>query len=111
VEYQDRHQRKTTWVVGPPMLVEALTTVLMVMYPPIPNAALLLLGVGLLFLIWVSTALLQVPCHGQLMDGFVSKTHHQLVWTNWIRTIAWSLRGLLVTWILIQAIQRGELIT
>ena len=107
--YQEQHQRRTTLVVGPAMLIEAFTSVLMVFFPPIPNAALLLLGVGLLLLIWVSTALLQVPCHGQLVSGFNEKAHRQLVLTNWIRTIAWTLRGMLVGWILLGAVKHGEL--
>jgi uncharacterized membrane protein len=108
-QYQDLHQRKTTWVVGPPMLIEAFTSVLMVWFPPIPNAALLLLGIALLFLIWVSTALLQIPCHGQLSKGFDAKIHRQLVTTNWIRTLAWTLRAGLVCWFIIEFVRQSSL--
>lgn len=107
--YQDRHQKLTTWVVGPPMLTEAFTTVLLVLFPPIPNAALLLLGVALLFIIWVSTALLQVPCHGHLSRGFDARVHRQLVWTNWLRTISWTLRGGLVSWFALEMISNASL--
>ncbi len=105
-DYQIRHQRRTTWVVGPPMLVEALTSVLLIWYPPIPNTALLLLGVAMLFVIWVSTALLSVPCHTRLEKGFDVKAHRQLVWTNWIRTIFWTLRGALMCWIAVEKLVR-----
>ena len=104
VEYQDRHQKLTTWVVGPPMLVEAVTSMLLVWFPPPVNGALLLLGIGLLLIIWVSTALLQVPCHSELNRGFNPKFHQQLVVTNWLRTVCWSLRGVLVTWFVLQTI-------
>lgn len=99
VDYQNRHQRWTSWVAGPPMLVEAFTSVLLVWHPPIPNTALLLMGVGLLFVIWMSTLFLQIPAHGDLERGFVAKSHRGLVLTNWIRTIAWTLRGALMFWI------------
>ena len=47
----------------------------------------------LVAIIWVSTALIQVPCHNRLVDGFHQPSHRRLVDSNWIRTIAWSLRG------------------
>lgn len=107
--YQDLHQKLTTWVAGPPMLIEAFTSVLLVLFPPVPNAALLLLGIALLFIIWVSTALLQVPCHSQLCRGFDEKVHKQLVLTNWLRTICWSLRGGLVCWFALEMISNASL--
>lgn len=101
-EYQKSHQRLTTWVVGPPMLVEAVTTVLLAYFVP-PEVALgsVLLGIGLLFVIWISTAAVQVPCHGKLEQQFDADVHRRLVLSNWIRTLAWSARGGLVCWILV----------
>ena len=104
VVYQRQHQRLTTWVVAVPMIVEAVTSGLLVLYPPPTNSALVLLGVGLLFIIWVSTALLQVPCHEELTRGFDARIHNQLVWTNWVRTICWTLRGFLVCWFVVATI-------
>ena len=60
---------------------------------PLPAAWL---GLGLLGLIWLSTWRLQVPRHGELAHGFDARAHCRLVDTNWIRTIAWSLRAVLV---------------
>ena len=62
------------------------------------------LGVGLLVVIWLSTFLLQVPRHRTLESGFDISVHRRLVGTNWIRTFAWSLRGLLVLWIVSHAL-------
>lgn len=104
IAYQEKHQWRTTWVVGPPMLIEAFTSVLLVRYPPIPNTSLLLMGVGLVFLIWASTAFLQIPCHGELTRGYQEKYQRRLVLTNWIRTIAWTLRTLLLGWIAYSAL-------
>ena len=56
------------------------------------------LGLGLVLPVWASTALLQVPAHGRLAEGFDTATHTRLVTTNWIRTIAWTARGVLVLW-------------
>ena len=48
-----------------------------------------------IFIRYVSgaTALLQVPAHSALLQGGGSVEH--LVATNWVRTAAWSLRGVL----------------
>lgn len=105
-DYQEQHQVLTTWVVGPPMLIEAVTSALLVFYQPVTNTALVLLGVALVFIIWVSTALLQVPCHGELVKGFDQKAYRQLVLTNWVRTIAWSLRGCLVVYLIASSFSR-----
>ena len=96
-EYQEQHQKRTTYVVAIPMIIEAITSVLLVWHPPLPNyTPLLLMGVALVFLIWASTAFMQVPQHTELNRGFQDGPYRVLVWSNWIRTIAWSLRGLLV---------------
>ena len=97
--YERRHTSLTTWVVAPPMLVEAATAVLLIwLRPPGVLTWQLWAGVILVAVIWLSTALLQVPCHQLLTNGFDAVVHQRLVSTNWIRTVAWSLRGLLVLW-------------
>lgn len=55
-----------------------------------------------MMLIWGSTALLQVPMHNALSTGFDSKAHRSLVLSNWIHTVAWSLRGVLVLFLVNQ---------
>ena len=97
--YESAHVLRTNPVVGPAMLIEAATAVVLVALP-MPNVPhpLPWLGVGLLAVIWLSTSLLQVPRHRDLSAGFETSAHRRLVATNWIRTSAWSLRGLLVLW-------------
>lgn len=101
-DYQRRHTRGITPVVGPPMLVEAMTAGLLVALPSPVEARLLWLGAGLVLLIWISTLVLQVPCHTKLEDGFDDVVHRRLVATNWIRTIAWTSRAVLLTWLVWQ---------
>ena len=98
-EYARRHQRLTTLVVAPFMLVEAFTAVglLYRTHDSIP-LSWLWAGIALVFVIWLSTAVLQVPRHGALAERGFSTVHHSaLVATNWIRTIAWTARGVLMT--------------
>ncbi len=97
VTYEQRHTSRTSWVVGPPMLVEAATSVLLLWRRP-PGIPLwqVWLGAALLAGVWLSTALLQVPCHSLLSKRFDVAALKHLVATNWIRTTAWSARGILV---------------
>ena len=95
--YEQRHMSLTTWVVAPPMLVEAAASMLLFWFRPTGMSTWTVwVGIILLAVIWLSTALLQVPCHETLSNGFDPEVHRRLVSTNWIRTVAWSLRGLLV---------------
>jgi len=91
--YQHDHMKRTTWIVGPFMLIEMVTAALLI---PMLGSSLLpftLSGLILLVLIWISTAALQVPAHQGLSQGFLDYAHRRLVTSNWIRTILWSLRG------------------
>jgi hypothetical protein len=95
--YEAEHAKRTGWVVGPIMCLEALTAVLLAVAPPdgvgrhVPVAGLLLLAV-----IWLSTFFLQVPQHRILARGYDAHAHRKLVLTNWIRTAAWTMRSVLV---------------
>lgn len=97
VAYGRSHTGLTTLVVGPPMLVELICAVLLLWRRPAswPVWAAWL-GLALLAAIWTSTAFLQVPRHGELSAGFTEGAHRALVTTNWIRTLAWTVRGALV---------------
>lgn len=101
-DFQRRHEKWTSVVVAPAMLVEIFTLGWLVVF--LPDAAfpgLLKLSLGLLVVIWLSTFLLQVPAHRVLEGGFDVKAHQNLVLTNWVRTLLWSVRGATLVWILL----------
>jgi len=95
--YQIQHMNLTGAVVGPPMVIEALTALWLVLSPP-PQAARweMPLGLGLLVVIWIATAAWSVPRHSVLAQGFDADAHAALVLTNWLRTILWTARGGLI---------------
>lgn len=93
--YQAAHMRRTAWVVGPGMMVEGATGVWLLY---VETSTMLWIGMGLLAVIWLSSVLLQVPKHNQLLQQFDEKHHRILVQTNWIRTVAWTMRGVLGFW-------------
>ena len=88
-DYHTRYMGRVTCVIAPLMLIEAASC-----------AACLYLGdwqemtpsILLLAMAWASTALIQVPQHAKLTP----KTVSTLVHSNWIRTIAWTARTVLL---------------
>jgi hypothetical protein len=101
------HGRLISLVVGPAMLVEALlATWLVVDRPAELPVWWVWAGLGLVAVIWASTAVLQVPMHARLSGGFDAQAHAWLVSSNWIRTAAWTLRALLCAAMLIRVAAR-----
>ena len=92
-KFEIEHQRRTSWVVAPLMLIEAGTSMLILLISRDTSIWLAWLGVVSLVAIWVSTFSWQVPCHARLEKSFDEQTHRDLVHSNWFRTVLWTLRG------------------
>jgi len=73
------------------MLSELILTVWWVLFDDY-SAVSVSAGV-LIFIVWLSTVVLQVPIHNQLKAGKENRRIQCLVTTNWIRTAAWSLKA------------------
>ncbi len=94
--YEQDHTRRIRWIVAPCMLVEAATGLCIALWRPTSiSPALVWTALALLAVIWLSTAVLQMPCHRRLLRGFDRDTWQSLVRSNWIRTVAWSGRTVL----------------
>jgi hypothetical protein len=92
--YERAHTRRTGFVVGPLMLLEAGAAIaIVVARPGFVPAASGWVGLALLAIIWLSTAAVQVPCHRQLERSFDRAVIRRLVRTNWLRTVAWTVRS------------------
>ena len=83
--------RRIGAVVIIPMSVDLITSIWLALAPPHGvNVVLAASGAALAVITWLSTALLQVPRHGELSTGFESETHARLVRSSWLRTFCWS---------------------
>ena len=51
----------------------------------------------LVFVVWLSTFALQVPIHNRLKIRKDEILIRRLVVSNWIRTLAWSFKAVLIT--------------
>lgn len=88
--YEAEHQRRTSSIVVPLMLLEAATAVALLVVDPSPLTAV---GGSLLAVIWLSTGLVQVPLHRRLQRGFDGTAHRRLVRSNVIRVVSWTGRA------------------
>lgn len=97
--YHAAHNVLISYIVLPAMLMEAGTAALFVLQrPSYISPAEAWLGFILVGVAWGATFFMSVPQHSILAAGFNQQAYETLVSTNWLRTIAWSLRGLLVLW-------------
>ena len=105
-QYEADHNRLITPIVGVPMLFELATAFLLLFAAPdtFPRWAAIV-GLVLIGLIWLSTVMLQIPCHTQLLNGFDEATYRRLVNSNWIRTGLWTVRGGLMAYYAVIAVK------
>jgi hypothetical protein len=99
--YQRRHEQGISRIVAPLMVVETLTAVvLLFLFPVGVSRSLFYLSLALILINWLSTFLLQVPQHRVLENGFHIDAWQTLCRTNWVRTLAWTLRLVILLLIL-----------
>ena len=104
--YEGGHVSRIGLVVAPIMLIELGSGILLLASgEAFARRPLFFVGIILLAVIWLSTFLVQVPLHDTLAAGFDAESHESLVRTNWIRTLGWSARGVLLLWILNEMIR------
>lgn len=107
--FHDHHSSAISILVGPLMIIEAVSAVAFLWTPlRVQTAGQIWLGIGLIAIIWASTFLLQVPAHNRLGEGFDQATWRMLVNSNWLRTLAWSARAALVSYWLYESVALGK---
>jgi hypothetical protein len=98
--YHRLHERQISWIVVPVMSTELVAASASLVYPGPLSPAQAGWGWGLVVVVWVCTAVVQIPQHRRLSAGFDARTQTRLVSLNWIRTFAWTARGVLLASVL-----------
>lgn len=100
-EYERSYLKRTGWLVGPLMLIEAISAIFLLSFASYtPIIQLAAVNLILLVLIWIMTFLFHMSEQGSLAIRFSKNMHEKLVSTNWGRTALWTLRGILILFIL-----------
>jgi hypothetical protein len=97
MQYEKRHMSAIMPVVAVGMFAELGSAIALVIWTPVNvPVALAWVGLALVGSIWLMTAMIQMPAHHRLGEGFDHDIHRRLVVSNWGRTVAWTVRGILV---------------
>jgi hypothetical protein len=87
--WHSRYMGLITYFVGPLMLMQVGIIGWQLFYD---FHWIYLISATLIGLVWISTATISIPCHSKLINkGFEMETIQQLIFTNWYRTILWSI--------------------
>lgn len=94
-DFEAFHAKTISYIVMPLMLTELFCSVSLFLTS---NSQWLPLSINLflLLMIWIITFFISVPCHTQLTQGYNETIIKRLVNTNWLRTLLWSSRWLLL---------------
>ena len=94
-DYHFAHCFRIGLIVAPLLFVEAATAAWL-LYTGRQGQPFIL-STGLIPIIWLTTAVFQAPFHPRLGRGFDAPLIRRLIVSNWIRTLAWTSRGILVS--------------
>ncbi|AYA38156.1 hypothetical protein D3Y59_14580 [Hymenobacter oligotrophus] len=98
--YHQAHLGRMGWVVMAPMVAELL---LAAWWAWAARSAVGWSSLGLVVFVWAVTFFVSVPLHNRLAtDGGSYVAVYALVRTNWLRTLAWSIRLGLLGWALVK---------
>ena len=93
--FQKFHMNKISIIVIPIMLAELITG-MMLFLDKSSKSPFLIISFVILVLIWLITGVFFSKAHNELMTGYQELVVNQLVVMNWIRTLLWTLRLLLL---------------
>ena len=97
VAYELSHIQKTSIVIALPMIFEILSWFgLFIIDSNFRSSLYFRFGGFLLIFIWLVTFWISVPQHNILSLGFNQVALNTLIQTNWIRTLLWSIRLILL---------------
>lgn len=104
IAFGERHRASISYVVGPFMLLEGATGLWIVADPPGDATRVLpLVALALMAVAYGVTAIVSVPYHERLTHRFDAEALRGLIRTNWWRTAAWTLRGVVLVSLLVVA--------
>lgn len=89
-----RHHTRSISPIVAPLMVAELAIVCLNLYLDLNNTNLFLCL--LVMVIWLSTFTIQVPIHTKLSKKYDQSLIDRLIKTNWIRTLCWTVKLLIM---------------
>ena len=100
-DYHSDYVNRISIIVVPMMIFELLVSILLLKYVEL---YLSIISILLLFIIFISTYLIQVPIHSKINNNTSVKLLKKLIYSNWIRTSSWFAKCILSFYILIKEV-------
>jgi hypothetical protein len=94
--YHNFHTQRISILAMPIMLIELFTSLGLFYQNGSSYNHIFTINLILVILIWISTFLIQVPMHNTLSSAKNARVLNNLILSNWIRTILWTARSLLM---------------
>jgi hypothetical protein len=94
--YHNFHSQRISILAIPIMLIELFTSLGLFYQNGSSYNHIFTINLILVILIWISTFLIQVPMHNTLSSAKNARVLNNLILSNWIRTILWTARSLLM---------------
>lgn len=92
-DYHRKYVNNISFIVAPVMLIELLTLFLIAYFS---KDFLIIKSLILLLVIWLTTFFIMIPSHNRISKSFNIKEIKSLINYNWIRTILWSFKLLVI---------------
>ena len=92
-DYHRKYVNNISFIVAPVMLIELLTLSLIAYFS---SEFLIIKSLFLLLVIWLTTFFIMIPSHNRISKSFNIKEIKSLINYNWIRTILWSFKLLVI---------------
>lgn len=92
-DYHRKYVNNISFIVAPVMLIELLTLSLIAYFS---SEFLIIKSLILLLVIWLTTFFIMIPSHNRISKSFNIKEIKSLINYNWIRTILWSFKLLVI---------------
>lgn len=92
-DFHKHHVKSIGPIVAPLMTIELIALIcLLLQY----QDWILISSAACLVVIWISTFFIQVPIHNHIRQNMTISAIKRLILTNWIRTIFWTLKSILL---------------
>ena len=96
-DFQKFHMSRISYIVMPAMTTELFSGIYIYIYSNMPiDSNLFLLSLTILIINWIITALVFVKMHNKLLINYKIEIISLLVKWNWLRTLLWSVRLILL---------------
>ncbi len=92
-DYHRKYVNNISFIVAPVMFIELLTLILIAYFS---KDFLIIKSLILLLVIWLTTFFIMIPSHNRISKSFNIKEIKSLINYNWIRTILWTFKLLVI---------------